>query len=156
MPVRFVCPECRRVLSVTRRKIGFEVTCPKCLALVTVPDGGQAPAKAAEGEPSAEEEGELPIASGLAFFDNLPDLAVSRRPILAGPPTTGLVSPGVATANHVLVTRTAVYLQAVLLLVVAATAFGLGYWLGGIDARPEDSKPPAASNASDGDAGRTS
>jgi hypothetical protein len=148
MPVRFVCPECRRVLSVTRRKIGYEVACPKCLALVTVP-GEPVPVKTTESEPAPEEEVELPTAAALAFFDDLPDLAIRQRPIPVSSTTEDGLDTDSIIDDHVLISRSAIYLQAVLLLVVAATAFGLGYWLGGVDARSRAEKPPAAATPSD-------
>ena len=37
MPVRFVCSNCQKVLSVTRRKIGEQVECPACRQIVDVP-----------------------------------------------------------------------------------------------------------------------
>jgi phage FluMu protein Com len=37
MPVTFVCQHCRRMLKVTRRKVGMEIHCPKCHGAMTVP-----------------------------------------------------------------------------------------------------------------------
>ncbi len=37
MPVRFHCPQCQTLLSVTRRKIGEVLPCPKCGAIQLVP-----------------------------------------------------------------------------------------------------------------------
>ena len=151
MPVRFVCPECRRVLSVTRRKIGYEVACPKCLALVTVP-GEPAVAKEVQDESIPDEDVELPTAAALAFFDDLPDLSIRQRPIPVSS-AADIMDADSIRDDRVLISRTAIYLQAVLLLVVAATAFGLGYWLGGIDARPKGENP--AETSSDAATGKT-
>ncbi|MDA7979046.1 MAG: hypothetical protein MPJ50_09795 [Pirellulales bacterium] len=45
MPVKFVCDECRRVLSVSRRKIGVSVNCPCCGKGVHVPTEADAKAR---------------------------------------------------------------------------------------------------------------
>lgn len=37
MPVRFRCSGCRSRLSIARRKVGTDVVCPTCQAVVTVP-----------------------------------------------------------------------------------------------------------------------
>ena len=39
MPIRFQCPHCHRLLSVSRRKIGLRVSCPKCNGPAIVPAG---------------------------------------------------------------------------------------------------------------------
>ncbi len=39
MPVRFHCPICQQLLGVASRKVGSQVTCPKCLFEIVVPDG---------------------------------------------------------------------------------------------------------------------
>lgn len=45
MPVKFVCEECRRVLSISRRKIGTEIDCPCCGQGVHVPTEAAARAR---------------------------------------------------------------------------------------------------------------
>ena len=52
MPIRFVCPYCERLLSISRRKIGSVIECPICRGQVGVPlpDGsfpGPAPSPSA-------------------------------------------------------------------------------------------------------------
>jgi ribosomal protein S27E len=39
MPVQFRCDRCRGKLSISRRKAGTQVACPKCGHLLTVPTG---------------------------------------------------------------------------------------------------------------------
>ena len=39
MPIRFLCPACRQLLSIASRKAGHQVECPKCRATIIVPDG---------------------------------------------------------------------------------------------------------------------
>ncbi|HCC99154.1 MAG TPA: biopolymer transporter ExbD, partial [Planctomycetaceae bacterium] len=37
MPIRFRCPSCQQVLSVTSRKAGQKVRCPACQSALKVP-----------------------------------------------------------------------------------------------------------------------
>jgi hypothetical protein len=135
MPVQFVCPKCRRTLSVTRRKIGQQVSCPKCAAVMTVPADEPALSASRGGATIPPELEQLGI-GGLVDFDEMPDLTAAaasipqaNRPLLIPPRQSPPIGP-------VPISRRAIYLQAVLLLLVASVAFGLGYWLGGVDAKP--------------------
>jgi hypothetical protein len=68
-------------------------------------------------------------------FDDLSDLMVDEprlRPVRI-PTVVPTVAP--AASAGAAVSGTSIYLQAVLLVLVAAVAFGLGYWLGGIGAQ---------------------
>jgi hypothetical protein len=139
MPVQFICPNCRRTLSVTRRKVGHQVTCPKCAAPITVPATQPALAGAAILSVARPELEQVDM-SDFVDFEDLSDLTVDQprlRPVRI-PTEAPTSSPGV------LVSRTSIYLQAVLLLLVATVAFGLGYWLGGVDAKRGSQSAPSS------------
>ncbi len=55
MPIRFRCPACQQVLSVSSRKAGEKVRCPACQAALKIPTPTAAPA-----EPSLAEASETP------------------------------------------------------------------------------------------------
>ncbi len=55
MPIRFRCPACQQVLSVSSRKAGQKVRCPACQAALKIPTPKAAPA-----EPSSAEAPETP------------------------------------------------------------------------------------------------
>jgi hypothetical protein len=134
MPVQFNCPSCRRRLSVTRRKVGHQVTCPKCTAPIVVPASQPALVGAADRLSVPAELDQLRM-DGLADFTDLSDLMVDEpmlRPVRLPKVTPAEVAPA---PERVLISRTSIYLQAVLLVLVAAVAFGLGYWLGGSEAQ---------------------
>ena len=55
MPIRFRCPACQQVLSVSSRKAGQKVRCPACQAALKIPTPKAAPAEPSLAEaPSAE------------------------------------------------------------------------------------------------------
>ncbi len=55
MPIRFRCPACQQVLSVSSRKAGEKVRCPACQAALKIPTP-----TAASAEPSLAEASETP------------------------------------------------------------------------------------------------
>jgi hypothetical protein len=127
---------------VTRRKIGHEVTCPKCSAPVTVPAGEGALSGVAKGSSLPPELGRLGVGD-LVNFDDLPELMVDGPRAGAAQPLRLTSANAPTVANGVSVTRTSIYLQAVLLLLIAGVAFGLGYWFGGVDAQHKSESSPA-------------
>jgi biopolymer transport protein ExbD len=55
MPIRFRCPACQQVLSVSSRKAGQKVRCPACQAALKIPTPKAAPEESSLSEaPSAE------------------------------------------------------------------------------------------------------
>lgn len=79
MPIRFACEHCNSVLSVSSRKAGQEVTCPKCRQKTPVPLPERVPVAAST---KIEERSAAP-AAGLS-----PKAAVAPRetPAIAPPP----------------------------------------------------------------------
>ena len=82
MPVQFTCQQCHRRLSVTQRKRGTVVHCPKCGHPNVVPHDPSAAddeAAAAPPQPSAAE----PQFPNVVIFDDVPELIAEqeRKPI---------------------------------------------------------------------------
>ncbi len=86
MPVRFNCHNCRQLLSVSRRKIGADIQCPKCGKSMCVPGESEGAAvvskksrsrrskgtqSASEGEPppGPDEADDAPLFPELVVFD---------------------------------------------------------------------------------------
>lgn len=174
MPVQFLCPQCRQLLSVGRRKIGAAVNCPKCGVPTIVPDEQTAAAEVAVARAQradggagmmelvvyddvpgllGQPAGALPPAYGsppnapapayapAAGYATSPPPAASPAAAPSGGAGAGWLSPAAARETSrragaglaedvLLVSRHAVYAQAVLLLVVAMVAFGLGFFIG--------------------------
>ena len=128
MPVRFICTECHQTLSVGRRKIGCEVTCPRCQATLIVPTREQGGIVQTLGRITEPSHGGVDTLPELIVYDDVPR-------IVATPPRT---SVGVAIAseelpydpNLVAVPRRSLYVQAVVIAVLAIVAFILGFLLG--------------------------
>ncbi len=152
MPIQFVCPQCHRTLRVTRRKIGSQVTCPKCAASIEVPAGE--PIVALADQPTRRSaEPEQPSALDWIACDDLPDLVpqapsvplastrASGAPVLDAEPSGSVTAP---SGSRVSIARASIYWQALLILLIALVALGLGYWWGGIDAQRPDAtlRPP--------------
>jgi hypothetical protein len=153
MPVRFPCPKCHQVLSVTRRKIGSQVSCPRCGNSNLVPDEETGAASVANfmiSRPAAGRE----LISELIVYDDVPAL-IGENPASAGrsaamptppapPSSSGVGANGAsglgrstsgATAHSVagdllLISRRTLYFQGVLFVIVAAAAFSAGFFIG--------------------------
>ena len=149
MPVQFVCHHCHKTLKVGRRKIGEEVTCPKCGGQVLVP-GQEAAAMAIALAALNKGPAEADIPEFAVFdFDVSAASGIGRRspagvaaqPVVSAPAVTSATTVhrraaaagaplGSATTPMLLVSRTTLYAQAVLFLIVALGAFGAGYLIG--------------------------
>ncbi|MGE0608808.1 MAG: hypothetical protein AB7O62_17065 [Pirellulales bacterium] len=148
MPIEFVCDHCQGLLKVGRRKIGVEVTCPKCGGKVFVPDevaAGVAVALRQATKHSGQDDGAreffvyddppLPDASA-----GLPGSGSTRLPSTGQPAShsaPGQVLPprhlGRATSSResmLLISRGTLYMQAALFVVLGGFAFLAGYLIG--------------------------
>jgi hypothetical protein len=86
MPIRFRCDACRGKLSISRRKIGYLVECPRCAQPITVP-----------GHDSIQEVTEFLTAVGAKLHERPVEVRAepnSESPVLPPPPTP---APAVAT-----------------------------------------------------------
>ena len=160
MPVEFLCDHCRKHLKVGRRKIGSDVTCPKCGQPTLVPDEETAAVSVAMhrltqsvpqeieipefrvfDEPeliqarSVSEAAEAGPSSSIVSSRRGGSPAVVEAPRPAASPTRAPAYPrpmprSGAPEAKLLVSRNTLYLQAVLFSVVAVVAFGAGYLVG--------------------------
>lgn len=148
MPVHFACKQCHQLLSVTRRKIGSEVVCPKCGRSSTVPDEETAAAGVAMIR-SAAADTATHVAPELIVYDDVDELiaaprsstsingsihsaAMSTSSTSAGRTTVASRSGSASTpqGGMLLLSRRAVYVQGLLFCLIALVGFGLGYLIG--------------------------
>lgn len=120
MPIRCTCPTCHQRLSVAQRKAGQEVQCPRCRRPVRVPEEGVS-------EPWQGTSGSAALATG-----TMTDPAASP---LADGDELVLVASGeqfLEPADQAVVTvpRRVIYLQGVLLGLVALVFFVFGLMVG--------------------------
>jgi hypothetical protein len=126
MPIGFRCTGCRSRLHVPKRWAGNSLPCPKCGTRVVVPAAAQGH------EPTAFED--------RAVERSLASLQVSSPAVAGGifaDDSFELPSPDDADAvpqfrdrvqNGITLSRPVIYAYAILILVVAVAAFGLGCW----------------------------
>lgn len=94
MPVKFVCNECRQLLSISRRKIGSAIDCPRCGRSVDVPDEAEAEAVIAD---LRERKERKRLKRNLKF----PDLAVyDEQPGASAAEPSSLSDPRTGSRRH--------------------------------------------------------
>ena len=145
MPVQFICHQCQQLLSVSARKAGSQVKCPKCQASVKVPQPEDAAAqvamrKAAKSEGSAQPDVDF---SALIVYDDVSEF-ISSPPVVKTAP----VSSAVPTVENpvdrklVSITRRMIYAHAALLLILTSLGFAMGYAVGRARPAPDDAPAP--------------
>jgi hypothetical protein len=131
MPVRFLCPACHQLLSIATRKIGSEVDCPKCRSTILVPDPQQSKPRATANpfEHGGIDQALSAIASGTTGMPSPPAVSAKTSPtaaeLLQHPP-----NDTTRDDSLIVISRRTLYLQAVLLALVAVIAFVCGYVIG--------------------------
>ena len=148
MPIRFPCPHCSQKLSVSSRKAGANVNCPRCKQELTIPQGeqttGAEPAARAGHTTSATEPSEAaepeddPFAQ-FAVYDEMELVYDTSDPAPREPPKRALVD-----YDRVSVPRVMLYAQGALLGIVALTCFAIGLITGGAFFSTPASAPLAA------------
>lgn len=161
MPIRFRCTACRQLLSIGRRKAGTEIQCPKCGFSQQVPSEEEAAALAAQAAHRTQPA--EPVPSGIFIFEE--ELEEDAWPT----PTASVPSGSIASSTQdaaaldslqgfpqmaswggnrgprakevIWISRRTLYVQAVLILVVGAVGFALGYWMGWTDTHPGSTQP---------------
>jgi hypothetical protein len=130
MPVRFVCPACHKLLSITSRKIGSHVQCPQCQATIIVPDPHDSSTHATLDPRDEAEPGEPATEVKLPLVPPPPGMTWGETPkaVKRAPTDIGKAPP--ADTDLITITRRTVYLQAVLIAAVAVLAFIAGYVIG--------------------------
>jgi hypothetical protein len=130
MPVKFACPACNQRLSVSRRKIGSDVNCPRCRAALVVPDPAARDVLNGILDPALSISTSATTAPDPNF--RLPSLGDPGEPAKrAGKRTTPREDDKVAIDHRrVSIPRWVLYVQGALIAAVAGLSFGFGYWMG--------------------------
>lgn len=132
MPIRFTCNHCGSRLSVSSRKAGMASQCPKCHHPLTVPTpeprqrvpDGEAPRESAG--PSRDDEAKEDPFAQFIVYDEEPELVYASDEEDVPPYAEDLpIDP-----TKVAVPRRILYLQGILLGVVALSCFALGVLVG--------------------------
>lgn len=150
MPIQFRCPHCHQRLSAPTRKSGQRLTCPKCHESIAVPV-----AKGTENESASHQPSSPPPAAGKpsdAIAQPAPSNAPAPdAPVTVAPPSeapqvlsfplAGSATRGSDPGRWIGVSRQAVFLQGVLLVVVAIIFFVLGMSIGRQASGPRRTAP---------------
>lgn len=135
MPIKFACEHCQKRLVVGTRKAGTQADCPSCGKPIRVPE--PPPAGAAglggDGASSAWPPTIAPAGQGLHRFEEF--IVYDDDEELASDPAAEPAPP--PPSRHVVVPRTVIYIQGVLLAVVAVVSFLLGMLAGGAGDRAQ-------------------
>lgn len=146
MAIRFPCKRCQQLLGIASRKAGSEIECPKCGLAQIVPSEEAAMAAMAMNQyAKAPQVGENP--ANVVVYDDEPTAIETpgrageegpappgparQTPSKQPPPPPGEPVP----QGMILFPRRTFYVQAILLVLLAAAAFGAGYLIGLGDAR---------------------
>jgi hypothetical protein len=117
--VRFICPACRHLLAISSRKAGAQVNCPKCHSAIIVPPA------------DSNDEHDLDSAHGEAVWA---EAGAAEKPHTSAPPISSRAPVAIPeqseNALFIRLPRRVLYLQAILLSVVALLAFAAGYLIG--------------------------
>lgn len=140
MPIRFACEHCGARLSVSSRKAGARAKCPKCQESIAVPtpEEDERPSESAaekqEAEgPADQREAEDPFSQFLVYDDET-ELVYATEDEEETPYAEDVpVDP-----TKVAVPRRILYMQGVLLGVVAVVCFALGVIVGHSTSGPSD------------------
>ena len=140
MPIKFPCPHCNRSLSVPSKRANTEVVCPKCHQGLTVP---AAASRTSTSTASKQRSKKTSARSKAPSVDNAAPL--SEIVIVDKPPTEASTAAHTkkikrarrladqpVNENALAIPRYVLYLQGILLLVLALVAFSLGLLVGGL------------------------
>jgi hypothetical protein len=162
MPIRFACPHCSQKLSVSTRRAGASVDCPRCRRELTIPtpeklpaagEPRKSPAAAAATQAGAASEGESAEPDERDVFaqfvfdddDEMELVYDTSEPAAASPAAAATVD-----YDRISVPRRVLYLQGGLLGVVGLVCFTIGLIAGsGFFSAPQPaaSKPCIVSGA---------
>lgn len=155
MPVQFRCTGCRGKLSISRRKAGCQVECPKCGLPLTVPTGDEVAdeltellaaaqsAATADARPQPRPPAKRPVTlDDMPLFER-PDFEKLLDPVLHTPDPLPLppsddgipdrratAAPG-HDADAIVLSRTTATLLVVAVVVLLGLAFAAGFLVGG-------------------------
>ena len=126
MPIYFACSECQQKLAISTRKAGSVVNCPRCGSAERVPSADQV----SGGGASLDVPGSCYVG-----------VAASQRGESSSSDMLAASEPQAEDSRYLLISRRVLYLQAVLIAVVAAIAFGAGYLVGAATRQNDASAP---------------
>lgn len=128
MPVKFACPACKQWLSISRRKIGIEVHCPKCKSPFVVPKPTAAAKAIAQTNEPANGSAAAPPAIAATLSDRPlpPESSATPRP--DAPQKSQPSAEFVVDIDRVSLPRWVLYAQGGLITLVALLGFAGGYW----------------------------
>lgn len=148
MPIRFRCQRCRQLLGIASRKAGSEVQCPKCGISQVVPNEEAALAALAMDQFARTHEA-IEGSSNVVVYEDEPSAIETPRPrptektpsstsnpaTVGAPPVSARSQPGLPVPRGmILYSRRTIYVQGLLLVMLAVVAFGSGYFIGRGDA----------------------
>ncbi len=98
MPIQFRCTTCNQLLSISRKKAGVEISCPKCRKLTRVPQIAEAENAPADDPPAAPPLTEPQPASlrsrpAPPIVERKPESARSAPPAEPAPPPPAVITP---------------------------------------------------------------
>ena len=137
MPIRFACEQCGQKLSARSRQVGNVAKCPKCKSDVTVPTSStrsSSSARPAESGSSAEGEDQDNVYSQFAVYDDDAEWVYEDE---TGPSQE---APVAVNIERISIPRSILYVQGILLALVAIVAFVFGVLVGGRSSSPESAQ----------------
>jgi phage FluMu protein Com len=149
MPIRFHCKRCEQLLGIASRKVGSEIECPKCGFVQTVPSE-EAAAVATALRSTRGNSVSIDAEEGFTVYDDAPepveiapDARRGKTPVsppappaaspvsTSGGPEPSAESPPVASPRGmILFPRRMLYVQGVLVSLLALAFFAAGYFVG--------------------------
>ena len=132
MAVRFRCKRCHQMLGIASRKAGSRIECPKC-GLPQVVPGEEAAAAAMAMDELAPSHQPVAETADVVVYDDQPATIETPRQVQPSEEIAEAAEPTVAS-QMILYPRKSLYLQAVLMLLLAVGAFACGYAIGRGDA----------------------
>ena len=127
MPIRFACEECGQKLSARSRQVGHVAKCPKCKHDVTVPASStrsSTGSQPSEPESPGEAEDQDDLYSQFVVYDD------DAEWVYEDETEPSQKAPVAVTIERVSIPRNILYIQGVLLALVAIVAFVFGVLVG--------------------------
>ena len=155
MPIRFHCHRCNQLLSISSRKTGSEIECPKCGYSQVVPNQEAAAAAMAMNH-FAKDHDDAESSSPVVVYDDpaapiedsQPAHVQAAAPKTPASPVASLPSPvgqydrgRPVPSGMILYPRRTLYVQGLLLLILFVVGFGSGYLIGrggAADGQPDE------------------
>ncbi len=132
MAVRFRCQRCHQILGIASRKAGSRIECPKC-GLPQVVPSEEAAAAAMAMDRLAPSHQPVAETASVVVYDDQPAPIDSPQLVQPSEESTEATGP-IVPRQMILYPRKSLYLQAVLMLLLAVGAFACGYAIGRGDA----------------------